>query len=212
MAQQTARSKLADTKCVHTCFPSRFISSASRGYTLSGRRRGGDRAESKPRYNLSNIFHPFPRISRGILAEWNVSLSTGGLKHGTKQRIPRRKNAACTGSGTTYVRTRTRASCLRYRRIPTPPPPPPVEFADFYARRGKYFAGIGRVTTVEKPGGVSRMIRRETKSSLRGSKRHFSPARIPLYPFLLFILVSSSVYAVGRRERIPIFTIIKSRI
>lgn len=91
-------------------------------------------------------------------------------------------------------------------------PPPPVEFADFYARRGKYFAGIGRVTTVEKPGGVSRMIRRETKSSLRGSKRHFSPARIPLYPFLLFILVSSSVYAVGRRERIPIFTIIKSRI
>lgn len=97
----------------------------------------------------------------------------GGLKHGTKQRIPRRKNAACMGSGATYVRPRTRASCLRYRRIP---PPPPWN-SPIFTRVAENISGNWPGNDRGKAGGVSRMIRRESidEESLRGSKRHFSP-------------------------------------
>lgn len=58
---------------IYTHFPSRFIFSITklyRGYVIGdkGRKTGRRSGIQAPRYNLSNIFHPFPRISRGILS------------------------------------------------------------------------------------------------------------------------------------------------
>ena len=141
---------------IYTHFPSRFIFSITklyRGYVIGdkGRKTGRRSGIQAPRYNLSNIFHPFPRISRGILsAEYvrrgRMSAYPPAAKAGQSGGIPERKNAACVrarrwigsdrigwgrGGRTTESRELVRAAYVigKYRL---------VEFADFYARR-KYF-------------------------------------------------------------------------